>query len=114
MYCDGFRKSIDTNDDRFKNFLRLITLRNDYVHANIVATMQQHLISTDGHTFLLYLEESGIFPTNIEWLNFPHVELAKKYVDEMIDLITENLKQRQRKSVREMIQYEQIEIYKSP
>jgi hypothetical protein len=33
-------KTINHEDDRFRNYMRLINLRNDYIHANLIRALE--------------------------------------------------------------------------
>ena len=103
-------KTINHEDDRFKNYLRLINLRNDYVHANLVKSLESYVIEEDEYTFILENEDQSLIPTDINNLDFKHVEFAKKCVDEIIDLVFESMDVRTRREFKKVIYDEQIEV----
>jgi len=111
VYCDGFKvRIIDHEDKRFKNFLRLVNLRNDYVHANLVKTHERYIIEEDDFTFIVENEEPGETPTDINQLDLSHIELAKLYIDELVDMVIESLDPKTKREFKNFIFNEEIEV----
>lgn len=109
-YCDGFSLPIDPSDDRLRNFLRLVNFRNDYVHANIIPSLHQYLIRTDGHTFLIEPADIGVFPKSIEAVKLTDALRAREYIDGIIAMIIEKLKPKRRKLIKELFNQPAIEV----
>jgi hypothetical protein len=111
VYCNGFKtKTIDYNDNRFKNFLRLVNLRNDYVHANLIKSLERYIINEDDHTFIIENEETSEIPTNINELELKHVELAKKYIDEIVELVLESMEPKTKREFKIVISETEIQV----
>ncbi len=111
IYCDGFRtKTVNHEDDRFKNYLRLVNLRNDYVHANLIKSLERYIVEEDNHTFILENEDNSDIPSNINELELKHVELAKKYIDDIVELVFECMETKTRREFKSIIFESEIEV----
>lgn len=111
IYCDGFKtKTINNEDIRFKNYLRLVNLRNDYVHANLIKSLERYIVSEDNHTFIFENEENTDIPSNISNLELKHVELAKKYIDDIVELVIESLEPKTKREFKKIIFEREIEV----
>jgi len=111
IYCDGFKtKTINHEDDRFKNYLRLVNLRNDYVHANLIKSLERYIIEEDNHTFILENEDTSDIPSNINELELKHVELAKKYIDDIVELVFESMETKTKREFKSIIFESEIEV----
>ena len=111
IYCDGFKtKTINHEDDRFKNYLRLVNLRNDYVHANLIKSLERYIIEEDDHTFILENEDTSDIPSNINELELKHVELAKKYIDDIVELVFESMETKTKREFKSIIFDSEIEV----
>jgi hypothetical protein len=54
VYCNGFKKEFNFHDDsRFKEYFKLVNIRNDFVHANIVDSLKSFMLLEDSFTFIL-------------------------------------------------------------
>lgn len=111
IYCDGFKaKTISHEDERFKNYLRLVNLRNDYVHANLIKSLERYIISEDEHTFIIENEEKSDIPTNITQLELKHVELAQKTIDDVVELVFEAMEPKTKREFKGIIYDSEIEV----
>jgi len=111
IYCHGFKaKAINSEDPRFKNYFRLVNLRNDYIHANLVKRLERYIVEEDGVTFIIENEETSEIPTNFRELKLAHVELARKYIDGVIELVFESMETRARKEFQTIIFDSDIEV----
>jgi len=111
IYCDGFKtKVINHEDDRFKNYLRLINLRNDYVHANLVKRLERYIHEEDDYTFIIENEDTSDIPTNISELELKHIHIAKECIDKIVELVIESMDTRTRKEFRNIIFQGEIEV----
>lgn len=111
IYCDGFKvETINHEDSRFKNYLRLINLRNDYVHANLIKRLERYVHKEDDFTFIIENEDNSDIPTNFNELQLEHVELAKKYIDEVIELVLESMKTKTKREFKDIIFEAEIEV----
>lgn len=111
IYCDGFKvKTINNTDERFSRYLKLVNLRNDYVHANLIKSLERYVIIEDGYTFILENHENSEIPTNINQLELEHVELAKKTIDDIVELVFESMDPKTRKEFKNIIFNEEIEV----
>lgn len=90
--------------------MRLVNLRNDYVHANLVKSSETYLIEEDGKTFWIESEDSSEIPTNINRLSSEHVEFAKKCIDEVIELVFESMDIKSRRKFERIIFESEIEV----
>ena len=111
IYCDGFKaKTINHEDERFKNYLRLVNLRNDYVHANLIKSLERYIVSEDKHTFIIENEENSNIPTNITQLELKHVELAQKTIDDVVELVFEAMEPKTKREFKRIIYNSEIEV----
>ncbi|MEQ7799759.1 hypothetical protein ABDJ41_08080 [Pedobacter sp. ASV1-7] len=111
VYCNGFKtKTIDQSDERFKNYLRLVSLRNDYVHANLIKSLERYSIEEDGYTFIIENEDNLDIPSNINQLEYDHVHKAKGYIDGIVELVVESMKPKTKKIFEEIIYLNDIQI----
>jgi len=110
-YCDGFKaKIINYEDERFKAYLRLVNLRNDYVHANLIKSLERYIIEEDDYTFIIENEETNEIPTNINELELKHVELAKSIIDQIIELVFESMEPKTKREFKKLIYNQEIEM----
>ncbi|MFC1223057.1 hypothetical protein ACFE6N_04565 [Pedobacter sp. BG31] len=111
VYCDGFTISIiDQNDERYKNYLKLVNLRNDFVHAKLNKSLERYIVDEDGYTFIIENEHRGELPNNISHLTHEHVLLAKKYIDDMVDMVIESLNVKTKREFMKVLFEEEIEV----
>lgn len=111
VYCNGFKeKTINQEDDRFRNYLRLVNLRNDYIHANLIRSLESYVIEEDDMTFVIDNDDTSEIPTNISLLRPEHVELCKKYIDEIIELIFESMNQKAKREFKKVVYAYSISI----
>lgn len=112
IYCNGFNdKTINNEDSRFKDYLRLVNLRNDYVHANLIKSLERYVVEQDDFTFIIENEESSEIPSNINKLELKHVELAQSIIDGIIELIFESMKPKTKKEFKKLIYMREIEMF---
>ena len=111
VYCSGFRnKTIDEDDIRFKNYLKLVNLRNDYVHANLIKSLERYIVVEDDYTFIIENDNNSEIPKNINELTEKHVLLAKNIIDNLVELIFESMKPKIRREFKEAIYTQEIEV----
>jgi len=111
IYCDGFKvKIINSEDERFKNYLRLISLRNNYVHANLIKSLERYVIEEDGFLFIIENEETSEIPANINKLEIKHIALVKGIIDEVIELVFESMEPKTRREFKKLIYQQEIEM----
>ena len=111
VYCDGFKtKTINHQDDRFKRYLKLVNLRNDFVHANLNKSLEQYVITEDNHTFIIENEDNSEIPSNINKLQHEHIELTKEIIDDVIDLVFESMETKTRREFQRLIYDNEIEV----
>lgn len=112
-YCDGFKVNyIDREDERFKNYLRIVNLRNDFVHANLIKSRENKVIKEDGIDFVFFKQEDLTIPKDFGEISLDNVDTAKKYIDEVIQLVLESMKQNYRKNFKQILDFEAIQIDK--
>jgi len=90
--------------------LRLVNLRNDYVHANLIKSLERYIVSEDKYTFIIENEENSDIPTNITQLEFKHVELAQKTIDDVVELVFEAMEPKTKREFKRIIYDSQIEV----
>ena len=111
IYCDGLKaKIINNEDERFKAFLRLVNLRNDYVHANLIKSLERYVVEEDDYTFIVENEEFTDIPSNINKIELKHVELVKTIIDNVIELVFESMKPNTKREFKKLIYSQEIEM----
>ena len=111
IYCEGFKtKTINHQDHRFKKYLHLVNLRNNYIHANLIKSLERYIVEEDNHTFIIKNEENLDIPSNINELELKHVELAKKYIDDIVELVFESMETKTRREFKSIIFEREIEV----
>jgi hypothetical protein len=111
LYCYGFKeKIINSEDERYKNYVRLVNLRNDFVHANLVKASEKYVVQEDEHLFIIENDDDSLIPTNINSLELKHVEIAKTTITEIIDLVLESMNKIQAKRLKKVLYEEVIEV----
>lgn len=113
IYCDGFKTVlINMEDIRFRDYQKLVELRNDYVHAKLVKSNESYIIKEDNYTFFVEDENSSKnpIPKNINNLELKHIQLAKSYIDGIIELVLDSMKPKIRKEFESIIYDEEIEV----
>jgi len=90
--------------------MKLINLRNNYVHANLVKTFERHLILEDGYTFILEHEDAEDIPTNINRLEQHHVIHVQNCIDQAVEFVLESMKPKVKREFSQVIYEEDIEI----
>jgi len=72
LHCDGFKTSIPSSDERFKDFLRLMNRRNDTLHGNIDPNKDFGEV--------IYFDQHNI-PLPAEQNSFPEITLKHMLAD---------------------------------
>ena len=110
-YCSGFKeKTINREDERFKKYFKLVNLRNDFVHANIVKTHERYIIKEDNYIFILENEDASLIPMNINNLNDEHISQTRNIIKDIVNLVLESMTNRQRNSFERVLYDEIIEV----
>lgn len=108
-YCDGFKvDQIDKEDIRFKNYHRLVNLRNDFVHANFIKSEEIPMIKEDGFEFVFSKYQDATIPKDFGEISIEHVDTAKKYIDDVIQLVLESMKQIYKNEFNDILDLESI------
>lgn len=111
LYCSGFKvKVINFEDERFDNYLKLINLRNNFVHANMVKTLEKYVLEEDNYKFIIENKEDDFIPTNFSLLELKHIVIVKETIKGIIDLVLESMTQKQMKTVKRVIYKDVIEV----
>ncbi len=111
IYCDGFRvKTINDGDERFRKYLMLVNLRNDYVHANLIKSLERYIVTEDNYEFILEIPDHSDIPTNINNLELEHVELARKIIDDVVELVFESMETKTRREFKSFIFESEISV----
>ncbi len=111
IYCDGFKtKTINHEDERFKQYLKLVNLRNDFFHANLNKSLERYIIKEDNHFFIVQNEVESEIPTNIRQLEHSHIELTKAIIDDVIELVFESMETKTRREFQRIIYDAEIEV----
>jgi hypothetical protein len=110
-YCEGFKVPIiDKNDERFKNYHRIVNLRNDFVHANLIKSEESQVFIEDDFEFI-YLSNSDVqIPKDFSKISIENVDTARKYILDMIDLVFESMKRTYRIDLENQLENEVIQI----
>lgn len=110
-YCNGFIvDQIDNEDERFKNYHRVVNLRNDFVHANFIKSEENQLIKEDGYEFLYSKYQDETVPKDFGQISIEHVDTAKKYIDDVIELVIESMDSNYSEDFKELLDFEAIQI----
>jgi len=64
----------------------------------------------DGYTFIIENEHRGELPNNISHLTHEHVLIAKKYIDDMVDMVIELLNVKTKREFKKVLFEEEIEV----
>jgi hypothetical protein len=111
VYCNGFNVTlINHEDERFKAYLRLVNLRNDFIHANLTKSSESYFIEEDNISFILEHEENREIPSNISKLSLEHIKIAKLTIDNILNLVFESMKSNSKKKFKEIMSEETISI----
>jgi hypothetical protein len=111
VYCNGFNvRTVSNTDERFKNYMRLVNLRNDFVHANLIKSLERYVLNEDNKVFIIENEETSEIPTDIELLGKQDILLAKKYIDDIIELVFESMNLKTRKKFKKIIYQREIQV----
>ena len=115
IYCSCFKSElIDSESDVFKKFHSVANLRNDFIHANLTRAMRTPIIKEDDHIFLLssVVRDKYGLPKNIGDLWAQDLAIVEQSIDEMIELLTQEMKPRFRKEFKSIMdkKYVQIEV----
>ena len=97
-------------DERFKKYFKLVNLRNDFVHANIVKTHERYIIKEDNYIFILENEDASLIPMNINNLNDEHISQTRNIIKDIVNLVLESMTNRQRNSFERVLYDEIIEV----
>ncbi|SDX41347.1 hypothetical protein [Hymenobacter psychrophilus] len=111
FYCDGFKvKTLDSSNESFKNLLKLVNLRNDFIHANITESMQHAIVRKNEFSFILNKKYNGDLPKNISQLTIQNIELVNKYIDSSISFLIENMETRTAREFNIIIRQQHIQV----
>jgi hypothetical protein len=92
-YCNGFKnKLIDDSDDRFKNYLRLVNLRNDFVHANFIKSEERQVIQVDDLDFIYLNNSDDFIPKDFSQISIEHLETTEKCIIDATHLVFESMR----------------------
>jgi hypothetical protein len=112
-YCECFKRgAIDAEAEVFKQFMSLVNLRNDFVHANLTKPMMSPIVQEDGIDFMLPHDAStsiGI-PNHFGALESNDVETASDITLNLIDHIVDQMRPTYRKEMRYLMQWEHVEV----
>ena len=114
IYCSCFYVvSLDHRSDIFKNFQKLIDVRNDFVHANLTKAMTMPLVRCDDMSFLLN-ENAGDtgedIPHNPDSLSREHIDAVNARVDALIEFVLNSMKPRFRRKLKSIIDEDFISV----
>lgn len=114
IYCTCFTaKPIDHTTDAFRDFLRLVNARNDFIHANITKAMKTAIVVHENTTFLVAPENSksaGVAPTLISSIGVEDLDRTHVVITAIVEQITSSMKPRFRKQFRSVMNEEYINV----
>ena len=113
LYCDCFSENlIDHTSDIFKRFHSIANLRNDFIHANFTKPMRRSVIEEDGHSFIIESTRRDKYglPKSISDLSYDDLDLVKKSINEMTDLLVSSMTPRFRHEFRRVMKEEYIQV----
>jgi hypothetical protein len=114
IYCFCFsEKPIDHTTDAFRNFLRLVDARNNFVHANVTKFMKTAVVSYDGDTFLLRSDggqNKSLVPSSITNIGIEEIESMKIAIDAILDQIINSMKPKHRRQFKNVMFNESINV----
>lgn len=111
IYCEGFKvKTINYEDERFKEYLRLINLRNDFVHANLNKSLERYLVKEDNCIFIIENDKPEGISSNFNKLTEENVIQAKNTINNIIELIFESLETKTKREFKRIIYQDEIEV----
>lgn len=110
-YCNGFKVDvIDKNDERFKNYSRIVIIRNDFVHANFIKSEMEPILREDGIEFRYLKDINDAMPKDFGKIGLSHVNVARDYIQGVIDLILESMNQTHLNEFKLLMDFEAIQI----
>jgi hypothetical protein len=113
LYCECFQNNlIDHTSDQFRNFLSIVNLRNDFVHANFMTPMRIPIIVEDDYTFVIEPVDTAFrgIPRSFAELEAEHIETVKQAIDDMIEKLLDHMQPRFKREFKEIINRDYIEV----
>lgn len=113
LYCNCFSdKPFDHSCGVFKEFRSIVGLRNNFIHANLTSSMKRPIVVEDGHTFIVEQsnrDKHGL-PKSIDALTKEDLELIRRNINQMIDLLAEGMKPRFRREFGKILKEDYIQV----
>lgn len=104
IYCECFvGKPFDHTTDLFRKFQKWITVRNNFIHANITKDLKQPVVKYDDLIFIL--DTQGWSGPSLE-----DVKDLKQTVDALVSQILSNMQPRYRKEFGLVVHHELISV----
>ncbi len=112
LKCDGLISPYDQNDDRFKNFLRMMDKRNDFLHGNVLPSrLKFDKIYFDG-TVPLFLDDKNLAVEftiqNLFQVSKSEVETENRTVKEFKEFLLDNIENNIRPQVELIVGRSQL------
>ena len=108
IYCDCFLgKPIDHTTDAFRNFLRVVAKRNDFIHANITKSMKTSVINYEETEFYVPADGSEV---RMSTRDIDDVKDMTRTIDEIIEQVLAAMAPRYRREFRSVMSDEFIYV----
>lgn len=118
IYCSCFKPHpISARDPAFAEWHRMVNLRNDFIHANLVEGLRHKLISFEGRQFFVYAgrEIPTELPRSAAELWPDDIERMKRSIDGIVALLRNHLKRGYGAGFRRLVRdsYISVEVSKT-
>ncbi len=101
LYCDCFvNKVIDGKNEVIQDFMRIINMRNNFIHANFTKSMRTPFVTHEGAAYFISPEKKSTHPLTVDSLSeitLDFINNLKAVVDGVINYLLSNMHPRERK-----------------
>jgi len=113
LYCVCFSKdTIQYSGDEIERYMSIVNLRNDFIHANMSATMKTPIIQEDGYIF--FVESMALtshnIPKSLAALDVEHLQFVKQTIGDMASAVINSMNHKFKHDFSTAMEREQIII----
>ena len=113
LYCVCFSQdTLQYTDDEFTRYMQIVNLRNNFIHANMSASMKTPIIQEDDYIF--FVEPASppaqSIPKSLAALDVEHLQLVKQTITDMANAVINSMNHKFKRDFSTAMEQEQIII----
>lgn len=113
LYCVCFSQdTLHYTHDEFTRYMQIVGLRNDFIHANMSASMKTPIIQEDDYVFFVEpaLNPAESIPRSLAALDVEHLHLVKQTISDMANAVINSMNHKFKHDFSTAMEQEQIII----